>query len=203
MCPLTPAVSNYPWGMASRLGLQPPAIIWVMAKLHKSFVENWKKEEIIQEGVGEGMEQEARKGKRGEDKKRKYEEEHDPGVLLLALKLLSPHFSLCIDLPFLNIYSSLVQNAVYFTVWFFSQIRIQHETNRVMRDEIRMPRSFHLDTSILLSWIITALQSRVFGFVTDFDSPFCYSVSYRKQSQLCCFFLLLSLLCAHRANYAD
>lgn len=27
MCPLTPAVSNYPRGMEPRLGLQPPAII--------------------------------------------------------------------------------------------------------------------------------------------------------------------------------
>lgn len=43
MCPLTPAGSNYPWGMEPRLGLQPPAIIWVMAKLHKSFIRNWKK----------------------------------------------------------------------------------------------------------------------------------------------------------------
>lgn len=47
MCPLTPAVSNYPWGMEPRLGLQPPAIIWVMAKLHKSFcrkLEVWGEE---------------------------------------------------------------------------------------------------------------------------------------------------------------
>lgn len=51
-----------------------------------------KKEEIIQEGVGEGKEQEVRKGKKGEGKKRKYEKENNPGVLLFALKLLSPHF---------------------------------------------------------------------------------------------------------------
>lgn len=36
--PLTPAVSNYSWGMEPRLSLQPPVIIWVMAKwLNKPF----------------------------------------------------------------------------------------------------------------------------------------------------------------------
>lgn len=83
MCPLTPAVSNYPWGMEPRLGLQPPAIIWVMAKLHKSFVQNWGKEKkgtIIQERAAEGMEQEVRKGRSGGK-----EEESNAGVPLFCL----------------------------------------------------------------------------------------------------------------------
>lgn len=57
-----------------------------MAKLHKSFVGNWKKEEeIIQEGVGEGMEQEARKGEVKAERGSILES--NPGILMFTLKL--------------------------------------------------------------------------------------------------------------------
>lgn len=80
MCPLTPAVSNYPWGMEPRLGLQPPAIIWVMAKLHKSFcrkLEVWGEEwERNHSGGG----QEVRKGKTGGSRKRIRKCDEDRGL---------------------------------------------------------------------------------------------------------------------------
>lgn len=104
---------------------------------------------------------------------------------------------------FFNISSSLVQNALYFMVFdSFLRSEFNMRQTRVMRDEIRLPRNFHLHTYILISWIITAPQSCVFGSVTDSDSPFFYSVSYR-QTKPTMLFLSSTVSALHRANYAD
>lgn len=95
MCPLTPAVSNYPWGMEPRLGLQPPAIIWVMAKLHKSFCRKLKKEKKERRnhsrGSWRGHETRGRKRKERRRERGSVRKGAMRGFHCFALKFLSPH----------------------------------------------------------------------------------------------------------------
>lgn len=129
MCPLTPAVSNYPWGMEPRLGLQPPAIIWVMAKLHKSFCRKLKKKKkkkkkSFKRGLERAWnkrqekEREVKAGrKRGSVRKWAMQ-----GFHCFALTVSSPPFYVLIS----PLWATFTAEAINFGVWCFPQNRIQH-----------------------------------------------------------------------------
>lgn len=150
-------------------------------KIAPVLVEIWKKKKSFKRGLKRAWnkrqekEREVKAGReRGSVRKRVM-----LGFHCFALKFLSPHFYLLIFPSLNNIYSSLAQKLS--TLRFGASLRSEFSTeiNRNMWSEIEIPRSIHLDTSILLFWIISAPQS-VLGFVTDFVFPFLCSVSYRQ-----------------------